>query len=180
VPKASGGYRLTTDFRKLNSLTEAYKFPLEDIKAGLDWLGGKKVITTLDMRDSFSQVVLAEEFCPLTAVRTPLWLYQYTRMPQGLKNSPTTLQRVINETLGDLKGRSAFAYMDDLTVGSVDAESHLQDLREVFIRLRNKGVKLKFTKCCFGRRSIDILGHRVTAKGLQPNVILRMRNNQSK
>ncbi|KAJ8903239.1 hypothetical protein NDN08_004349 [Rhodosorus marinus] len=100
VPKASGGYRLTTDFRKLNSLTEADTFPLADMKAVLDW--------------------------------TPPGLYQYTRMPQGLKNSPATLQRVINATLGDLKGRPAFAYMDDLTVGSEDAWGHLRDLREVF------------------------------------------------
>mmetsp|Transcript_7288 Transcript_7288/g.10875 ORF Transcript_7288/g.10875 Transcript_7288/m.10875 type:complete len:188 (-) Transcript_7288:2411-2974(-) len=126
-------------------------------------------MSTLEMRDSFFQILLAEESRPLTAVRTPVGLYQYTRMPQGLKNSPATLQRVINATLGDLKGRSAFAYTDDLTVGSVDAESHFRDLREVFHRLRKKGVKLKLSKCCFGRRSVDILGRRFTSKGLQPN-----------
>jgi len=169
VPKVKGGYRLTTDFRRLNSVTEPNSFPLEDVRTVLDWLGSKKVLTTMDLKDSFFQVRLAESSRPLTAVRTPEGLLQYTRMPQGLRNSPGTLQRVINETLGDWKGSSALSYVDDLTVGSEDAEEHLQDLREVLSRLKARGVRLNPEKCKFGRRRMEILGHEVGPEGVKPN-----------
>jgi len=169
VTKASGGYRLTTDFRKLNSLTEADTFPLEDMKAVLDWLGGKQVMSTLDMRESFFQIVLAEESRPLTAIRTPLGLYQYTRMPQGLKNSPATLQRVI--ITRRLKRENSIC-VHGLSHRRIIGRGRSPTGPEGgFQRLRKRGVKLKFHMCCFGRRSVDILEHRLTSEGLQPNEV---------
>ena len=45
-------------------------------------------------------------------------LVQYKRLPQGLKNSPATFQRIVNTVLGDLKGLSVLAFMDDVSVGT--------------------------------------------------------------
>mmetsp|Transcript_7293 Transcript_7293/g.10889 ORF Transcript_7293/g.10889 Transcript_7293/m.10889 type:complete len:94 (+) Transcript_7293:2-283(+) len=92
-------------------MTGADSFPLEDIKSVLDWQGGKRVMSTLDMRDSFCQIVLADESRPLTAARTPLGLCRYTRIPQGPKNSTATLQRVINCCTGrSQRENSIFVY----------------------------------------------------------------------
>jgi hypothetical protein len=87
VPKKNGGLRTTTDFRLLNDMKVSDTYPMEDVRGTLDWLGGKQIFSTLDLKDGFFQVMLAEESRPLTAVRTVMGLMQYRRLPQGLKKS---------------------------------------------------------------------------------------------
>ncbi len=128
-------------------MTETDVYPMEDMKTTLDWLSSKKLYSTLDLKDGFFQVPLEEDSRPLTAIRTVCGLFQYTRLPQGLKNSPATFQRIVNEILGDLKGQCVWSYMDDASVGSETAENHLRELSLVLARLEDAGVKLNFSKC---------------------------------
>ena len=161
--------RTTSDFRRLNELTESDVYPMEDMKATIDWLSSKKIYSVFDLKDGFFQVELAVESRPLTAVRTVLGLFQYTRLPMGLKNSPATFQRVVNEVLGDLKGQNVWCYMDDASVGSMNTEDHLKDLETVLTRFEDAGVKLKFSKCEFGTREATVLGHTITRNGIMPS-----------
>ena len=52
-------------------------YPMEDVRGTLDWLSSKKIFLTLDLKERFFQVMLAEESRPLTAVRTVMGLMQY-------------------------------------------------------------------------------------------------------
>ena len=169
VPKKDGSKRITTDFRRLNSLTVADTYPMENVRETLDWLSSKRVFSTFDLKDGFFQIPLARESRPLTAVRTVLGLFQYTRLPQGLKNSPPTFQRAVNETLGDLKGQSVWSFFDDASVGSEDEESHLRELDEVLGRLEVSGMKLKLRKCRFGTHRAEVLGYVVDRDGIRPS-----------
>jgi Reverse transcriptase (RNA-dependent DNA polymerase) len=54
------------------------------------------------------------------------------------------------------------AYLDDLPVGSDSAAEHLVYLEAVLERTRGAGLKVKLTKCLFGKRSVELLGHRVS------------------
>jgi transposase InsO family protein len=169
VPKKSGGLRTTTDFRLLNEMTVSDKYPMEDVRTILDWLSSKRIFSTFDLKDGFFQVVLAEESRPLTAVRTVMGLMQYRRLPQGLKNSPATFQRIVNTVLGDLKGNSVSGFVDDISVGTKTVKEHLDVLRKVLLRIRECGMKLKLSKCQFGKRSVEVLGHEVSNKGIRPS-----------
>ncbi len=62
-----------------------------------------------------------------------------------------------------LKNCSSFAsvYIDDVLVYSKDWEEHLQHLRLVLEALRKSGLTAKPSKCQWGRRHLDYLGHRV-------------------
>jgi hypothetical protein len=53
------------------------------------------------------------------------------------------------------------AYLDGLAVGSDTAEQYLTDLRAVFDQTRAAGLKAKLSKCLFGKKSIELLGHKV-------------------
>jgi hypothetical protein len=169
VPKKKGGLRTTTDFRQLNAMTVSDTYPMEDVRTTLDWLSGKKIFSTFDLKDGFFQVVLAEESRPLTAVRTVMGLVQYRRLPQGLKNSPATFQRIVNQTLGDLKGDTVSGFVDDISVGTETVGEHPMVLRKVLSRIRTSGMKLKLSKCSFGKRSAEVLGHEVTSLGIRPS-----------
>lgn len=169
VPKKNGDLRTTTDFRGLNSQTIPDSYPMEDVRGTLDWLSGKTIFSTFDLKDGFFQVPLAEESRPLTAVRTVVGLMQYKRLPQGLKNSPATFQRIVNSVLGDMKGRDVSGFVDDISVGTATCREHLESLHNVLQRFRHSGLKLKLAKCHFGLRSVEILGHRVSSDGILPS-----------
>jgi len=169
VPKRDGSMRCTTDFRALNSRTVSDQYPMESVRETLDWLASKKVFTAFDLKDGYFQVQLDESSKPYTAVRTVKGLLQYTRLPQGLKNSPAVFQRLVNLVLGKYKGRSVWAFMDDGNIGTIDEESHLEELDEILTCMWNAGMRLKISKCRFGVQEVEVLGHRVTANGLKPS-----------
>ena len=169
VRKKDGSIRVTSDFRALNDATVTDSYPMEDMRQVLDWLSSKKVLSTFDLKDAFYQVELEEKSKPLTAIRTVVGLLQYSRLPQGMKNSSVTLQRIINIVLGDRKGHDVFAFMDDTSVGTDTEEEHLSSLESLIDTLLQAGVRLKLSKCSFGVRSTEILGHRVDNGGIRPS-----------
>jgi hypothetical protein len=150
-------------------MTVSDTYPMENVRTTLDWLSGKKIFSTFDLKDGFFQIVLAEGSRPLTAVRTVMGLVQYRRLPQGLKNSPATFQRIVNQTLGDLKGDTVSGFVDDISVGTETVGEHLMVLRKVLSRIRKNGMKLKLSKCSFGKRSVEVLGHEVTSLVIRPS-----------
>ena len=167
--KKDGSIRVTADFRALNNATVMDSYPMEDMRQVLDWLGNKRILSTFDLKDAFYQVVLADKSKPLTAIRTVVVLLQYTRLPQAMKKSSGTLQRILNVVLGDRKGRDIFAFMDDTSVGTETEEEHLRSLETLLDTLLQSGVRLKLSKCSFGVRSAEILGHRIDEEGLHPS-----------
>ena len=142
---------------------------MEDMRQVLDWLGSKKIFSTFGVKDAFYQVELQDHSKPLTAIRTVIGLLQYTRLPQGMKNAPGTLQRILNVVLGDRKGHDVLAYMDDTSAGTETEEEHLVALESLFDTLLRAGVRLKLSKCRFGVQSVEILGHHVENEGLRPS-----------
>ena len=60
-------------------------------------------------------------------------------------------------------------YIDDLsTVTKGSFAEHLQCLKQVLKRLRDRGLKINAKKSFFGRDSLKCLGHWVTRNGVQP------------
>ena len=169
VRKKDGTFRTTTVFRRLNSVTTADAYPMEDMSAAIEWLAQRRIFTMVDLKQGFFQIDLAVESRPLTAVRTVLGLLQYTRLPQGLKNSPAVCQRAVNHILGDLKGQQVLAYRDDILAGSMGEEEHVQLVRLLLDRILDAGARLQLKKCRFGVREVDALGHRVNADGISPS-----------
>jgi len=53
--------RTTSDFRRLNDMTVTDVYPIEDMKATLEWLASKNIYSVFDLKDGFYQIVLDEE-----------------------------------------------------------------------------------------------------------------------
>jgi len=59
-------------------------------------------------------------------------------------------------------------YLDDILVTGKSEEEHHQNLGEVLTQLEQAGLRLKRSKCSFMLSSVEYLGHKISAQGLQP------------
>ncbi len=96
---------------------------------------------------------------PKTAVITPFGLWEFLRMPFGLKNAGQSFQRLMDRQMAGLD--FVFVYLDDILIASPDQQTHLQHLCLVLERLREGGLLLNMDKCQFGAASLEFLGHMV-------------------
>ena len=99
-------------------------------------------------------------------ITTPFGLFEFVRMPFGLKNAAQSFQRFIDQVLRGL--HFSYAYIDDVLVASNTPEEHEQHLRTVLDRFKRYGVIINPTKCELGVNSLHFLGHHVDSDGIQP------------
>ena len=99
VPKSNGTYRMCTDYRKVNSVTKTDSFPIPRIDDCIDKVGNSKYVTKFDLLEGFWQVPLTERAKEVSAFATPNGLYKHKVMPFGMKNSPATFQRLVNNVI---------------------------------------------------------------------------------
>ncbi|CAK1590854.1 unnamed protein product [Parnassius mnemosyne] len=174
VPKkvdASGKtkWRLVVDFRKLNEKTISDKYPIPNISDVLDKLGNCQYFTTLDLASGFYQVEMNPSDIPKTAFNVKHGNFEFLRMPMGLKNSPSTFQRVMDNVLRDLQNTVCLVYLDDIIVYSTSLQEHMVNLEKVFQKLRESNFKIQMDKSEFLKLETAYLGHIISKDGIKPN-----------
>lgn len=162
-------WRIVIDYRKINEITVNDKFPIPNIDGILDKLGRAQYFTTLDLAKGFHQILVKQADREKTAFSTPFGHYEYIRMPFGLKNSPSTFQRLMNSVLRDLINKICVVYLDDILIFSTSLQEHIDSIRQVFNRLEKAGLKIQVDKCNFLKKETEYLGHILTSEGVKPN-----------
>ncbi|MCP4491709.1 MAG: RNA-directed DNA polymerase, partial [Gammaproteobacteria bacterium] len=99
VPKPSGEIRITTDLSPLNVYVTPNRFPLPTINELFLELKGARLFSKLDLKKTFFHIKLAEQSRPLTTTLTHKGLFQYKRLPMGLKDSASVCQQLVAQTL---------------------------------------------------------------------------------
>ena len=93
-------------------------------------------------------------------------MFEFLRMPFGLRNAAQTFQRFIDQVLHGLD--FVYTYIDDLLIASYNEDDHESHLRTLFERLEQYGVVVNPAKCELGVPSLQFLGHRINQHGIQP------------
>ena len=109
---------------------------------------------------------MASEDIPKTAIITPIGLFEFLKMPFGLKCSGQTFQRLMDEVCASLP--FTFVYIDDVLIASPDLKTHLHHLRLVLQRFQQKSLVINPAKCEFGCFEVSFLGHCVNSAGASP------------
>jgi hypothetical protein len=167
VKKSDGSWRFAIDYRQLNSVTVTDAYPLPNTQLIFDTLAGSKFYSCIDLASGYWQVPMHPEDQCKTAFATPSrGLHEFLVMPFGLVNAGATFERLIELVLGRLQWRKCLCYLDDVVIPGHDFESALENLTEVFERLRQANLKLKPSKCKFFQKQVSFLGHVISEKGV--------------
>ena len=166
VTKKDGSTRSCVDYRRVNDLTVKDAYPVPRADECLDSLSGSKWFNCLDLNSGFWQIGLDPTDKEKTAFATSLGLYQFTVMPFGLANAPSTIERLMEDVMRGLQWEVCLIYMDDVIVPSAIFEDSIAQLELVFQRLSEANLKLKPSKCILFQRQVKFLGHIVSEESI--------------
>ncbi|KAL1139244.1 hypothetical protein AAG570_006230 [Ranatra chinensis] len=107
----------------------------------LDRMNGASVFSILDLKAGYHQIRMQEADCEKTAFRFERGNYEFTRMPFGLKNAPTTFQRLMDE------------FLEGLDEGAI----------------QEFGLKVSREKTMFFQPSVTFLGYVASERGIHPD-----------
>jgi hypothetical protein len=169
VVKPDESIRFCVDYRKLNNITRPDRYPLPRIDDTLDSLGQAVWFSTLDLASGYWQINVYPPDREKTAFSTRHGHYEFKVMPFGLRNAPSTFQRLLDRVLAGLLYKICLVYIDDVIIFSRTFEEHLQHLTAVFDRLRKAGLSMKASKCYFGVREVRYLGHIIGNGTIKPD-----------
>ena len=162
----NGKPRFCVDYRKLNAATIPDEFPIPRQSDILASLSGAQVLSSLDALSGFTQLELAEEDIEKTVFRTHRGLFQFKRLPFGLRNGPSIFQRVMQGILAPYLWIFCLVYIDDIVIYSKSYEEHISHLDQVLAAIEKAGITLSPKKCHLFYGSILLLGHKVSRLGL--------------
>ena len=134
----------------------------------------------LDNRSGFWQVELTKRAQDLSAFIAPDGqVFKSKVMPFGLTNAPATFQELMNQVVARMKlkptvqallkeGAVIEVYIDDVLLGSDDADDHLRLVEEFLHTCEECNTRVKLEKCEFMQEEIEDLGFQVGWRWWRP------------
>jgi len=144
IPKKNGTFRLVSDFRRLNKLLADTPYPLPQIKDVLQRRASFSYVSVIEITSQFYHFNLDNASRSLCVITTPFGLFQYLRLPMGIKIAPLFAQSVMDSLFGHVDYVEVF--MDDIAVFSTGSfAAHLVTLRSVLSVLESENFRINLS-----------------------------------
>ena len=169
TPKPNKEWRFCVDYRSLNVATKSIGWPIPNVRQMLQRVGNKrpKIFGICDLTQGYYQAPLAMSSRLLTAFITAFGLYEWLRVPMGLKGAPSYFQRILaTVVLAGLIMVICELYIDDVLIYAQSDKEFIQNVEQVFERFRKHNITIKPTKCRLGLSRAEYVGHVLSSEGL--------------
>ena len=167
VEKKNGTLRMCLDPKELNKAIKREHYRIPTMQEIASEFSGKKVFSTLDLKDGYWQIQLDEESSLLCTFNTPFGRYRFTRMPFGIRSASEVFQKHNETAFADIPGLHIVA--DDLIIAANDIDEHEKILHQVLQRAEDRNIKLNFDKLQLRMNEVKYLGTIVTPNGIRPD-----------
>jgi len=168
VLKPDGSVRLTSNMQFLNNIVEDNNYTVPHIEKIIERTQGMKYFSVIDLKDGYYQIPLRKQDREKTAFKFNNRLYQWTRMPQGFKNSPAIFQTIMDELLAECVDKICSVYLDDVIVYGKDAKTHDENLNKVLTILDANAFKVNAKKLQYRQREVRLLGAVIDGQTQRP------------
>ena len=162
--------KLVIDARYLNSITDLsnYSWPLEPVQILLNRLDGV-YYTTSDLASAYNQVPLSDETKKLTSFVVGGKQYMFERGFYGLCGLPNFFSRIMTIHFAEvISTKQTITYIDDVILQAKTKARMWKNLDFYFRCLRSSGLKAAPNETKLFLRKVQLLGHIVSDKGIQP------------
>ena len=157
------------DFASTFARTKSMGWPIPNIPQVLQRIGEQKAkwFAVLDLTSGYNQAPVGERSIPLTAFMCSEGLFEWTRLPMGLKGAGAYFQHYMSNTiLRDLVQKILEVYLDDIIVYANSPKELNQRFEQVFKRLQLFGVTLNPDKVWIGMQEVEYVGRLIDKDGL--------------
>ena len=161
------GWRICIDYRKLNKATRKDHFPLPFLDQMLNRLAGHQYYCFLDGYSRYNQISIASKEQEKTTFTCPYGTFAFRQMPFGLCNAPSTFQHCMMAIFSDMVEKPIEVFMDEFSVLGSSFDDCLENLGAMLIRCEETNLVLNWEKCHFMVQEGIVLGHRISARGIE-------------
>jgi len=118
VKKKDGSSRLCVDYRQLNKMTIKNKYPLLRIDDLMDQLHGSSVLSKIDLRSGYHQILVKVDDVQQMTFRSKYSHYEYVIMPFGVTNAPTVFMDYMNRIFRPFLDKFVVVFIDNILIYS--------------------------------------------------------------
>ena len=168
IPKKGGDLRLVLDMRVPNQALKRRRVQFPTVDDILHKMEGATIFTEVDLSQGYLQISLAEESRSITAFQTPDdGPYQFKCLIMGACPSGEYFHEIIHNLIKHIPNCENIS--DNIWLWSQDITEHLKQLDDLLQTIERSGLTLKFAKCSFAVPEINVFGHIVSSRGIQPD-----------
>ncbi|MBW0480986.1 hypothetical protein O181_020701 [Austropuccinia psidii MF-1] len=165
-----GKSRLCGGLRALNNYTKADRYTISRIPHTLEKLAKDKYIPKMDSTKGLHQNGVKTNSIKLLIIICHMSIYDYTRIPFGIKNAPAHIQRMINTIFQEeILDCWIVVYIDEIIIYSETWEDHVQYIERDLKNFTTINLKILLNNCNFCKQEFFALGHKVSGHSLAIN-----------
>ena len=169
-PKKDGGYRMILDLSELNQYIVYRHFKMDTFDTAKNLVTPHCYMASLDLRDAYYSVPIADECRKFLKFQWRNKLYQYKALPNGLSSGPRLFTKILKPPFASLRsmGHMITGYIDDtflVAQSKEGAEKAVQDTARLLERL---GFIIHPTKSVFTpKQEIQYLGFIINSQDME-------------
>ncbi|MBW0486371.1 hypothetical protein O181_026086 [Austropuccinia psidii MF-1] len=148
------------DFRALNTYTVPDRYPIPKMRIACTKISQAVYISTMDSLKGSHQDEVTSRASKYFRTIVHFGVYEYLRMPFGIKNAPSHFQRMMKKIFPEeLSEGWLIIYINYIIVCSETWKEHIYRLSRVLGKIPSVKIKISLTKCHFGFKDLKALGH---------------------